>query len=369
MVVPWGDEDPLHPRAGRLFRAPRMFGLGDCGEFHRGCVRELSDLTQAVLPAVDAALQDAANDAATGVAVPPDADTRDVGSRDAAEAIVSTRAYDAAAIHEAGDVVVDAGYSSSPEPTTSNDAGFGSSSAAPTHATDASGETREVDAGFDAGARGERRPFDVAQPFEPGDAGLGVVPLFPAVGVVVDGSSSEWSDAGWLWIATPDMSIGQPQSANDLSAALAVRWDASALFLLVAVMDEHHDNDSGGFDIWGGDSIQVAFDMGQGRLPYDWEYGFAKTTQGLVAHRWREGDADLSSDMDFAVVRDRGVDGLRGCVRGTPFGRPCIPGGRFALVGRGERQRRAGTQRGARVGARYRWHQIRGAVCVGRMER
>jgi hypothetical protein len=149
----------------------------------------------------------------------------------------------------------------------------------------------------------QRWVFDVAEPLSQLDSGVGVVSVSPAQGVVVDGSDTEWSNEGWLWISTPDESVGEPRSERDLSAALAVRWDSSKLYLVVVVMDQQQFNGASGSDIWSGDSIQVAFDMGQGRLPYDWEYGFAKTNSGLVAHRWRDGDVDLTSEMEFSVVR------------------------------------------------------------------
>lgn len=270
--------------------------------FTGGCVRELTELTLAALPTADASVFDAATEngnADGGDARVPETNSSDAGRVNSIDAVL-----DAGARGDAGESGGDAGTQS--VAVRELDAGA-SSSFSPTIAPGPEAGTRVLDGGLDAGSFSEDWVFAVAQLCQPGDAGLAVVPMFPAVGNEVDGSSREWSDEGWLWIATADASIGEPPSARDLSAALAVRWDATKLYLAVAVMDERHVNEASGFDIWGGDSVQVAFDVGQGRTPYDWEYGFARTTNGLVAHRWREGDADLTEDMEFAVVRHGAV--------------------------------------------------------------
>jgi hypothetical protein len=262
--------------------------------FTGGCVRELTRLEFEALPGdagvriagdtigdalVDAALDDAAHSSKTDIDA---ATTQHVGY----DAFVDVDA--SAGLPEAGIVTsvpfVDAAKERSDEAVVTLD--------------------MHADAGAGSGVVGsEQRVFELAAPLEMGDAGLPVVPIFPASNLVIDGSNADWSHDGWLRVSTPDTSIGEPLSTQDLSAALAVRWDSEMFYLVVTVLDDHHANDASGFDIWDGDSIQVAFDVGHGRLPYDWEYGFAKTSHGLTAHRWHEGDADVTTDIEFSIVR------------------------------------------------------------------
>ncbi|UCH33367.1 MAG: metallophosphoesterase [Armatimonadota bacterium] len=48
---------------------------------------------------------------------------------------------------------------------------------------------------------------------------------------------------------------------DDLSASVQLRWDAQALHVLVAVVDDIRRHEHYGDDLWEGDSIQVFFDM------------------------------------------------------------------------------------------------------------
>lgn len=272
-----------------------LWGL--TASFTCGCVRELTDLTFEASPALaDASLFDASpSDAATKTHAL--SNEYDANAADATFPIGAR--LDAGRSQDASQTATDAGND---EHEWAPDAGTVTSSTAAA-SVDPEAGVPSVDASADAGLRGEDWVFGVASPVPHGNAGLAVAPLFPASGVVVDGSSSEWSEHGWLWVATPDPGVGLPQSELDLSATLSLRWDNTRLYLAVVVRDDTHVNDAGGYDIWEGDSIQVAFDVEQGRSPYDWEYGFANTSRGLVAHRWRDGDADLTKDMQFAVVR------------------------------------------------------------------
>src|SRR5690606_31559015 len=96
-------------------------------------------------------------------------------------------------------------------------------------------------------------------------------------------------------------------TAEDFSATLALRWTADALYLAVMVLDDVHYNNHSGFDLWNGDSLQVAFDAGEERHPYDWEYGFALNSEGAEAHSWWPDNSEITQDMTFAVSRYDGA--------------------------------------------------------------
>lgn len=273
-----------------------------------GCVRELTDLTVGLLPLTpDAAPGEisrsdtAGSDAATLDAQTPDAWVSLTSFRDAGVA------PDAALVSDEAERVRDAGLL----PVDAAEVAVADKRDAALHVEmDAQGAAHP-DAGsaaaVDAGVGSRAWVFAVATAFQHDDEAALTIPMLPAANVTIDGDNSEWSDQGWVSIATPDSSIGEPESAQDLSAVAAFRWDAARLYMIVVVMDELHVNEAAGFDIWGGDSVQVAFDVGHGGAPYDWEYGFATTSHGLIAHRWREGDADLSEEMAFAVRRYAGL--------------------------------------------------------------
>lgn len=129
--------------------------------------------------------------------------------------------------------------------------------------------------------------------------------------IVIDGDLSEWSSDEWVMMShRSTMSTdASPGMDKDFSATLALRWTAEALYLAVMVLDDVHDNTHSGFELWNGDSLQVAFDTGAGRHPYDWEYGFALTTEGEAeARSWLPESSEVTQQaMDFTVRRFEGA--------------------------------------------------------------
>lgn len=134
--------------------------------------------------------------------------------------------------------------------------------------------------------------------------------------VIVDGDISEWPRG--IWTELPHLvEFAQAGGSSELRATCAWQVHAGNLFLAVVVRDDVHENSFGGFDIWQGDSVQVAFDVGEGRSPYDWEYGVALVNGEVEVHRWLSTDADLDHfpaavsrwgdvtvyEMQFAPVR------------------------------------------------------------------
>lgn len=150
-------------------------------------------------------------------------------------------------------------------------------------------------------------PFDGAAPagFDAGSSAVEVA----KTPIVVDGDISEWPDGIW-WPLLHLVHWGDATSArteDDLSAVCAWRVWQRRLYLAVVVRDDIQTNHFSGFDIWKGDSLQVAFDVGHGRVPYDWEYGFALVDDGIEVHRWLDRDGQLGADFPAAIEHRGGI--------------------------------------------------------------
>jgi hypothetical protein len=167
------------------------------------------------------------------------------------------------------------------------------------------------DAALDAGARGDGGrdastensqawPLGDSRDAGKGDAG-GSVATGTGAAVVIDGDISEWPRG--IWTELSHRLDFAEAATTELAAACAWQMSDDELFLAVVVRDDVHHNEHGGFDIWKGDSLQVAFDVGQSRLPYDWEYGVALIDGELEVHRWLSSDAALGKTFPAAVVR------------------------------------------------------------------
>lgn len=113
---------------------------------------------------------------------------------------------------------------------------------------------------------------------------------------VLDGQLEEWAVAATWPLGpptTPDQGWQAPDGPEDLSASAQVMWDEHALYLAFRVTDDTFLQEQHGFDIWRGDSIQVAVDglldgvPGVEQRAYDdYEFGMALTGQGNVALRF-----------------------------------------------------------------------------------
>ncbi len=123
----------------------------------------------------------------------------------------------------------------------------------------------------------------------------GIIFALPKNGITVDGVLDEWQDFSWVSIAAPNDYVqlaGSTGAADDISAKLAVRWEASRLYLAILVTDNSYQNSASDDLLWQGDSVQVAFDMAKnGGGAYDstddFEFGWARSAgDALDSYRW-----------------------------------------------------------------------------------
>jgi len=128
---------------------------------------------------------------------------------------------------------------------------------------------------------------------------------------VVDGDLSEWAAAGFErlgpahWVGLEEGYAG----LEDLSAAFGLRWTPSDLYLAVSVQDDEHSNSAQPADLWQGDSVQVAFDLGmEGGQGYDavndHELGFALLPGGSDRWRWASPAGAGAVGAEVAVRRE-----------------------------------------------------------------
>lgn len=118
----------------------------------------------------------------------------------------------------------------------------------------------------------------------------------PTSGVVIDGSMDEWGDAHFIEIDSENGFVGEgghdlPTGRPDLWARFALLWTPEALYIAVEVEDSEHFNVFDGHDLWMGDSLQAAFDMGHGENEGydgidDFEYGWGHSTHGDLSYAW-----------------------------------------------------------------------------------
>lgn len=135
----------------------------------------------------------------------------------------------------------------------------------------------------------------------------------PPTGITIDGDLTEWT-GGWISIASPGdwVSMGGASSgAADISAKLAARWDAAALYLAFEITDDVHSNtyDGDTLYLYQGDSVQIGLDMADNDGPAydntdDYEYGWARTNSGnLIRYRWMAPGGSPAMANTFAVTR------------------------------------------------------------------
>jgi hypothetical protein len=92
------------------------------------------------------------------------------------------------------------------------------------------------------------------------------VPRTPAP-PVIDGDLADWTDVAWLSLGEDSLSTDfNPKNPHtgpsDLAAEVAIRYDASNVYLAVNVKDETFFRRSGGDqELFSGDSVQVYFDL------------------------------------------------------------------------------------------------------------
>ncbi len=140
----------------------------------------------------------------------------------------------------------------------------------------------------------------------------GTLCALPAPAITIDADLKDWSTEGWVSLtdwAGLGSSETTPPAAADLSAQLAARWDAGALYLAVKVTDDSHNNlyYSDPCSMENGDSVQVAFDVAGDQGDElddtdDYVYGWGVAGSGIGCRWWAPSSAGKSS-YTFAVKR------------------------------------------------------------------
>lgn len=153
----------------------------------------------------------------------------------------------------------------------------------------------------DASATSPEWPLDGA--VTAGDAGIHTISV-GAARPVVDGELTDWVNSEWSDLSHAVFFAQSRDASPELRASCAWAFDGTVLYLAVIVRDDRHHNRFDGYDIWQGDSVQVAFDAGQGRQPYDWEYGVAGLEGRVESQRWLASDATQPPYLSAAVRRE-----------------------------------------------------------------
>jgi MYXO-CTERM domain-containing protein len=133
---------------------------------------------------------------------------------------------------------------------------------------------------------------------------------YRATDIDVDGALDDFGHAGWQTLGADDWVGIDGAGAGGVHARFATRWDAQTLYLAVEVDDPEHHNESSAENLWMGDSIQVAFDVGlDGGFGYDdvddHEFGFALSNGAVVAYRFH-GPPGATDAWDAEVARSGG---------------------------------------------------------------
>lgn len=130
----------------------------------------------------------------------------------------------------------------------------------------------------------------------------------------VDGNLEEWQKLSPIVLNTveqvlPSDARGGWRGADDLSARAYTGWDASGLYLAVAVKDDVDCNKKTEQRIWDGDSIQAAFDVGNNAISGagydsdDRQFNMAATAAGP---RVEQSQAGAAADVRIAVRKEKG---------------------------------------------------------------
>lgn len=128
-----------------------------------------------------------------------------------------------------------------------------------------------------------------------------------------DGSVSGWEDAYPIYIAAPEINPGDINSWKGQNRAMKVlsKWNNNAMYILADVYDSVFNNTYTGFDIWQGDSVQVAIDTEMNGLAEgtktgyqadDYEFGYAVTPNGTETYIYF-GPGLKAGDMGSQVTK------------------------------------------------------------------
>jgi len=145
---------------------------------------------------------------------------------------------------------------------------------------------------------------------------------------VIDGRFTEWSGGPLLRLGAPagdtvriEKDYGGPA---DCSAEVRAQWDEANLYLAIAVTDNVQFQEEGGFQLWRGDCLQLAFRNGppnrsSGYDGTEREIGLTLAPQGPLAFEWMPAAAPCR-DVRLSVVRDGTVTRYEAAIPWTALG-------------------------------------------------
>ncbi|MBN1901039.1 hypothetical protein JW926_06910, partial [Candidatus Sumerlaeota bacterium] len=105
---------------------------------------------------------------------------------------------------------------------------------------------------------------------------------------VIDGDASDWKNARYIHLDTPDKAVGLvPYMDWNLSADVSTMWDENYFYFLGIVRDNVFHQERSGETFWEGDSFQIGFDVAPGKRDAGKRlFGLAKTPKGYEAWSW-----------------------------------------------------------------------------------
>ena len=170
-------------------------------------------------------------------------------------------------------------------------------------------------------------------------------------GITADGNLSDWAGAQWVHLGKENLSkVFSPGLVNtgeeDLSAKIAVKYNASSIAIAAVVRDDTHCASESPLLAWQGDSLQLFLDPladampGAANAQDDIEYAFAlingrprvwleKGAEGNYRDKANKTDGLEDADVQCAILR-QGHDTIYEIV--LPLN-PCIPGVNFKKTG------------------------------------
>jgi len=130
----------------------------------------------------------------------------------------------------------------------------------------------------------------------------------------IDGDLSQWKDLYPSYCLEDEGFIDQKETwcPEDLSARKYVGYYEGALYFAFQVRDDVHYNSYEPSQLWQGDAVQLAFDLGYDRTPYydvrDLEIGIALDNEGeTMKHSWfpeMEEDEGFMRNIEAEVRRE-----------------------------------------------------------------
>lgn len=127
-----------------------------------------------------------------------------------------------------------------------------------------------------------------------------------------DGDITGWEDAYPIYIEAPE-NPSDINSWSGLNRSLKVlmKWNKDNIYVMTDVYDAVQNNTFTGYDLWQGDSVQVAIDtlmngLAEGKTSGyqddDYEFGFGLTPKGLETYLYQASDAKTGSIEDEQLV-------------------------------------------------------------------